>query len=416
MTARLADGSRSQAVIFGASRFFDDALHDLPGVDNNLADIHALLCGGDSWRLPPENCRLLPNPARRDVGRAINHSAAIAEDTLIIYYAGHGLPSDRSKLYLSLPDTDHELPEFTALDFALIRRALANAAAKNRILILDCCYSGRAIEGMGDAASVIATETEIFGTYTLTSSSRNRPSVAPTGARHTAFTGALLELIGHGIQDGPELLTFHDLFRPIYARQSSAGLPTPRSNGSDLVHDLAFVRNVAAHTVAPEEPAVEVEAVTTDAVLATESGRRLNRNIESLRAFERETRSRLQHYLEGQVQSLEAQPHVADLDVVAFVREYHARLESFFRKCQEQLEHDRPPPVFVLDRKSEKVEELEAFAHEYHRRLSAWLGSLLDNVNASSSLTQGFEPAAQRRIVEDHMRGELERLAAEHRS
>jgi len=52
----------------------------------------------------------------------------------------------------------------------------------------------------------------IEGTYTLTATAANAVALAPLGDRYTAFTGALLGLLTKGIPDGPELLTFDQIY------------------------------------------------------------------------------------------------------------------------------------------------------------------------------------------------------------
>ena len=51
-----------------------------------------------------------------------------------------------------------------------------------------------------------------YGTYLLTATAANAVALAPPGERYTAFTGALLGLLNTGIPDGPELLTFAQIY------------------------------------------------------------------------------------------------------------------------------------------------------------------------------------------------------------
>lgn len=133
---------------------------------------------------------MLTDPA--DLGMVGGHLTQVADqaqDLLLIYYAGHGLIV-QNELYLALSTTSRDLVDWTAAPFSLLQRVIANSAASNRVLILDCCFSGRAIEAMADPGSVVAGQIEISGTYTLTATSANTPARAPRGAQHTTFTGA----------------------------------------------------------------------------------------------------------------------------------------------------------------------------------------------------------------------------------
>jgi hypothetical protein len=65
-----------------------------------------------------------------------------------------------------------------------------DSPAANRVLILDCCFSGRAIEAMTEPNSIVAGQIDITGVYTLTSASANQPANAPAGEKYTVFTAS----------------------------------------------------------------------------------------------------------------------------------------------------------------------------------------------------------------------------------
>jgi cyclophilin family peptidyl-prolyl cis-trans isomerase len=251
--ARLPDGFRSRAVLLGTSTFADPTLSALPAVANNLTDLSALLTSQYGTALPAAHCTVRHN--QNDVGaigELLENVARQAEDMLLIYYSGHGLVDVRGELHLSLPGTRSDLLRWTALPFSRVREVVADSAARNRILILDCCFSGRAIESMADQQSVISGQVEITGTYTLTSTTANSPAQAPWGARHTAFSGALVELLGGGAPDEPELLTLHDIYRHLVRVLQSRGLPRPEQRGTNTTDQLALARN--AHYLPPPAP------------------------------------------------------------------------------------------------------------------------------------------------------------------
>jgi uncharacterized caspase-like protein len=101
------------------------------------------------------------------VYRALRRYARLAEDTLIVYFAGHGRRSHRDELYLGLTGTDPDELQVSALPYELVRDAFAECPAANRVLILDCCFSGMALRDMSsDTTSQFAVE----GSYILTAS------------------------------------------------------------------------------------------------------------------------------------------------------------------------------------------------------------------------------------------------------
>jgi hypothetical protein len=191
---RFPDPARSRAVLIGASHFTAGPdLRDIPAVEANLTALRQVLTSPDAGVLRPEFCRMRIDPTSADeVGAALSDLAATATDLLLVYYAGHGLVDDRGRLHLALAHTHPHRARWTALPFDILREEIANSAAATRVLVLDCCFSGRAIDAMIDDQGVIGGQLDVAGTYTLTSTTANAPSHAPVGDRFTAFTSALL--------------------------------------------------------------------------------------------------------------------------------------------------------------------------------------------------------------------------------
>ena len=80
---------------------------------------------------------------------------------------------------------------YTTIQYGQVRDLLLDSRADRKIVILDCCYSGRALGQMGNAAEKIATEASAEGTYVLAAAAENKAAIAPPGERFTAFTGEL---------------------------------------------------------------------------------------------------------------------------------------------------------------------------------------------------------------------------------
>jgi hypothetical protein len=105
---RLPYPQRSRAVLIGVSVYDSVDLAGLPGVRNNLQALHAVLSDPRLGGLAPECCTVLAEPkTEREVYRTLRKHAEEAEDTLIVYFAGHGMVGPlRNELYLCLTDTD----------------------------------------------------------------------------------------------------------------------------------------------------------------------------------------------------------------------------------------------------------------------------------------------------------------------
>lgn len=242
----LPDPTRSRVVLIGASIYQDERLPNLPSVTNNLTDLKAVLTSPLVGAFDAEHCTIVENPADpRTVVTSLADIAASADDVLLVYYAGHGaIGSRRHELYLGMATSDLDRPEYSALPFAWIRDELLESRADTKVLILDCCFSGLAIDGfMTGQESLILGQVGVNGTFTLTSTSPSVAALAPIGATYTAFSGELLTLLRDGTPAGPAELDLHYLYRQLVSRMAAKGWPTPKQLGTDNVHNLALGRN-----------------------------------------------------------------------------------------------------------------------------------------------------------------------------
>ncbi|MFG2139501.1 YDG/SRA domain-containing protein [Streptomyces sp. NPDC048650] len=235
---RYLDPARSRAVLIGASNFVEaDGLPSIPAVSGNLEGIRAALTGPTTGSLTAEHCTLLRDPSSAsEIGQALARSAE-ATDVLFVYYSGHGLVDDRGRLYLSLSSTNPDQLRWTALPFDALREELATSPAAIRILVLDCCFSGRAFEAMSDSRGAITGQIDVAGTYTMTSTTANATAYAPTGAKYTAFTHALLAAL-----QGEESLTLDEVFREVELALISRGLPRPQRRAINAAGNLILTK------------------------------------------------------------------------------------------------------------------------------------------------------------------------------
>jgi len=249
---RLPDPRCSYALLIGTSTYRSGELADLLTVRNNLDGLFQVLTDPGLGGLPADRCIVLVDPTDvRMVYRTLRQYATLATDTLLVYFAGHGHTDLRNELYLSLTDTNPDELRITALPFDLIREVLSDSPATNRVLILDCCFSGRAIPDLSSHDEAILGQVGIEGTYTLTATPATAVALAPTGATYTAFTGELLTLLRTGIPDGPELLTFATIYRRLLHALTTRGLPRPGQRGTGTVDQLALTRNSARSAKRP---------------------------------------------------------------------------------------------------------------------------------------------------------------------
>ncbi|MGH3807865.1 MAG: caspase, EACC1-associated type [Pseudonocardiaceae bacterium] len=219
-------------------------LPDIPAVRTTLVDLEQVLvqqCG-----MAGSNVRVIADPLTPlEVGRMVAESAKQAQDVLLVCYVGHGLLSLGGELYLATTSTDQqpELLAYTALAYTAVRTSLLQSPARSIIVVLDCCFSGRAVGVLGSAVAVDLTQ--VHGGYVLTSAAPEEVAIAPPGARHTAFTGELIGLLTRGDPDGPPLLTLRHAFQYLNRVLPARGFPKPHRRASEWIDDLVLAPNPA---------------------------------------------------------------------------------------------------------------------------------------------------------------------------
>ncbi|GLW90569.1 hypothetical protein Aglo03_13850 [Actinokineospora globicatena] len=260
---RLPDPSRSHAVLVGTSEYKSDRLHDLPAVERNLEALRAVLTDPALGGFPEDHVAVVHNPVDdAAVVSEIWRRAELAEDTLLVYLAGHGLAGSRSgELFLALGDTNPDQLPFRTLRYDELRTVVTDRGrfpADNRVVILDCCFAGRAIPAM--SGSAVTGLTDIEGVYVLTATAPNHTALALPDAEHTAFTGAVLDLLRTGVPGGPELLTLTTVYERVLQTMRSRGYPRPEQINKDTIGKLALARN-AAYVPAATVPEVDIRVV-----------------------------------------------------------------------------------------------------------------------------------------------------------
>ncbi len=176
--------------------------------------------------LPSENiiC-LIDQEEASSIITDIAVAAEAATDTLIVYYAGHGLYGGDSQcpLYLASRNTKFLLKDSSAVKITDVKRAMLASPARKRVLILDCCYSGSALEGTMGPDADIRPNIDVGGTFGIAAVPRDYKALALPGARLTRFTQAFVEVLESGIDIDAPVLTVAEVFRSVRAQISRDG-------------------------------------------------------------------------------------------------------------------------------------------------------------------------------------------------
>jgi glycine betaine/choline ABC-type transport system substrate-binding protein len=245
---QLPDHSRSRAVLIGTYEYQDERFSQLPAAKNSLEGMRQILISPELCGWPASRVTQLPNESDRS--RLIIKLREWARDTadvLLLYYVGHGTPQADGPC-LALTDTELEYADVTGVEYRHIRRVLLDSPARIKIVILDCCYAGRAIPPVQAGQALFS---DIKGTYVLAAADHAAHVPEDQELACTSFTGELLDLVSQGVRDGPEVLTLDDIYPRLRDRLREFDLPAPNSGGTDTAGAFPFARNAACRTGPP---------------------------------------------------------------------------------------------------------------------------------------------------------------------
>lgn len=240
-------------------------LPEVPAVAGSLAAVRAVLV--ERSGVAEAAVRVVLDPATAQVmGEAVAEAADGAGDLLLVYYVGHGLVSPDGALHLAACQTEGfrlgrrvSRVEVTGLPYAHLRNLVRESEARSRVVILDCCFSGRALDGLADAGDEVANLTQVTGGYVLTSAGGEEVAFAPAGQPYTAFTGALVRLLRDGDPHAPQWLTLHHAYRHLAAALPAAGFARPRQRSDGRVGELVLAMNPGYRPRTPQpDPVVPV--------------------------------------------------------------------------------------------------------------------------------------------------------------
>jgi len=243
---RLPHFAESYGVLIGTGTYASLKLDDLPGVLRNLDGMRDILLDTGLSGFLDSHVTRVQDPAQADqIMAAVSSAGEQAADILLIYYAGHGLLiGENSDLYLSLTTSRSDAP-WNALPFNYLAAEIKRSKAINKILILDCCYSGRARKYlMADEAQLVKDQLSVEGLYMMTSASNTKRSSAPPEAMYTAFTGKFIEAARKGVISTTPLLSMSALFEEVRRQMRRTPWPVPEQYNTNTVADLALIRNV----------------------------------------------------------------------------------------------------------------------------------------------------------------------------
>jgi len=189
------------AVIIGISKFQDQRIPPLRFTVNDAKAFAEVLTDPNYGGVPADHVQLLldEDATDRNIKTAIGKwlsGQAKPEDTVIIYYSGHGAPEGEEKYWVTY-NADVDNLYATALSNNEIFDMLSRVESKRMITFLDSCYSAATVNRK-DRTRAVQTEIpwEKFageGNVTISASDGKQLSLELESYGHGVFTYYLLE-------------------------------------------------------------------------------------------------------------------------------------------------------------------------------------------------------------------------------
>ncbi|WP_433722494.1 caspase, EACC1-associated type [Nocardia sp. CA-129566] len=200
---------RAVALVIATGDYQDETL---PPLTTPVGDAEALAAVLGEPAIGGFEVTTLINEPHDRVGAVIGdfYSRARHDELTLLYFSGHGLKDVRGNLYLATTDTRRNNLIFTAISADNVNLAMEAGSSRQKILILDCCFSGSFPAGLRAKGEVHATE-KLGG--------RGRFVFTASDATQYAFEGG--RLTGHPPQS-------------VFTRHLVAGL---RDGSADLDQD-----------------------------------------------------------------------------------------------------------------------------------------------------------------------------------
>ena len=292
MAAKAGVPADSNAVLIGVSDYYhSDEFPPIRAARNSLQAMRAMLADPALCGWPPGQVTVIENPdSAADLADQVADLAESTTGVLLLYYVGHGVLSARGELCLTVTSTRPNRPKYSGLAWENLAEVLRACPARARLVILDCCFAGQAIEALGgDSDPGLADIAHVQGVYTLTATTRNRTAHVPRqqDTACTSFTGELLDLIRSGIPGKPAWLTLGDIYPALRQRLRAKALPAPNQRGTDTAYQFPFTANAAAGQRAAEARSRNDDAAAGDSSAADPGTTRASR--ERIRAFLQES-------------------------------------------------------------------------------------------------------------------------------
>ncbi len=211
---KIADTKR-KALIIAISNYRDPKLYQLPFCENDGEEVATFLADNGYEIAGKLMGNVEPGKMREAIITFFEDRSIKADDMLVFYFSGHGIPDGHGDIFLSSSTINLKQPlPLHGYSFDELTNNMHRSISRSIVTILDCCYSGaaRLTKTNDDAVADEVTEAMLHtyetkaiqneGKYLMASSLAYQESVIPTKLGHSLFSYYLLEGLKGGIENG----------------------------------------------------------------------------------------------------------------------------------------------------------------------------------------------------------------------
>lgn len=238
-------------VLVGSTKFpDDDSLHPIPNVLANITSLQDIFLDNEIIGVPQDNIHIVVDKTTSktsiDIRKIVNKLDE--SQTVVFYYSGHGILSKIDfNLYLSTIETDSDHVEFTCLGIDKVYDILKKSKPKKKVIILDCCHSGKILGTMSSKETVIQNQIDKFtGLYIMTSTDEfslatyevNNPNVP------TNFTKNFIDVLKEGVDNRDSLCRISDVYDELIRKYEQEGETNlPQQGSKEYGHNILIAKN-----------------------------------------------------------------------------------------------------------------------------------------------------------------------------
>ncbi|HEY3478672.1 MAG TPA: caspase family protein, partial [Streptomyces sp.] len=239
------------ALLIATETYADPALRRLTAPGGDARELASVL--RDPSVAGFEVTTLIDEP-HHVVGEAIGefYRGRRRDELTLLYFTGHGVKDDDGSLYLAMANTRRDSLMFTALAAELVDRAMAGCPSRQKVLVLDCCYSGAFPAGRLAKSGTDVHTLERFqgrGRAVLTASDATQYSFEGDSVTGSAARSVFTRHLVAGLRDGSADLdgdgdvTVDELYSYVHERVI-AEMPRQRpKHQSDVEGRIVLARN-----------------------------------------------------------------------------------------------------------------------------------------------------------------------------